>query len=156
MGEGEIPSQTTIPHRRHQSLALCISLCCTHTPIPTSHQPPGFSSSLHWTNSLFTALMNLRSPFSTPGRSHIATRIYTLCCCVLTFPPYINSKTKVYLGAETCALRKSTSFFLLAITAFDRIAVLHNRHLNSNRGYVSVTILKSGWGPWLILPKESA
>jgi hypothetical protein len=37
-------------------------------------------------------------------------------------------------GAQTCAKRKSTSPCLLAIPAFDRIAGLYNRHLNSNRG----------------------
>jgi len=37
-------------------------------------------------------------------------------------------------GAENCASLKSTSPCLLAIPAFDRIAWLSNRHLNSNRG----------------------
>jgi len=39
------PSQSTVPHGTHQSLALYISFCCTHTPIltnnfslPCSHQ----------------------------------------------------------------------------------------------------------------------
>jgi len=36
-------------------------------------------------------------------------------------------------GAETCAKRKSTSPCLLAIPAFDHIAGLYNRHLNSKR-----------------------
>jgi hypothetical protein len=44
-----------------------------------------------------------------------------------------QAKAKVYLGAETCASRKSTSPCLLAIPAFDRKAGLNNRHLNSNR-----------------------
>jgi hypothetical protein len=37
-------------------------------------------------------------------------------------------------GAETCAKRKSKYPCLLAIPAFDRIAGLYNRHLNSKRG----------------------
>jgi hypothetical protein len=45
-----------------------------------------------------------------------------------------QAKPKFWLGAETCAKRKSTSPCLLAIPAFDRIAGLYNRHLNSNRG----------------------
>jgi len=45
-----------------------------------------------------------------------------------------HAKPKCYLGAETCARRKSTSPCLLAIPVFDRIAGLSNRHLNSNRG----------------------
>jgi hypothetical protein len=73
------PSQSTIPHRCHKSLALRISLCCTHTPIPTSHQPPGFSSSLHRSNSLFIAHISLQSPLSTPGLRHFAIWAYTLC-----------------------------------------------------------------------------
>jgi len=44
------------------------------------------------------------------------------------------SQAKVLTGAETCAKRKSTSPCLLAIPAFDRVAGLNNRHLNSNRG----------------------
>ena len=36
-------------------------------------------------------------------------------------------------GVETCTELKSTSSCLLAIPAFDRIAGLYNRHLNSNR-----------------------
>jgi hypothetical protein len=35
-------------------------------------------------------------------------------------------------GAGTCAKRKSTSPCLLAVPAFDRIAELRNRCLNSN------------------------
>jgi len=46
--------------------------------------------------------------------------------------------------------RKSTSPCLLAIPAFDRIAGLYNRHLKSNGNMLTLTILKSGWGPWLI------
>jgi len=50
----------------------------------------------------------------------------------------IESQTKsrqyVNWGTETCAKRKKTSTCLLAIPAFDRIAGLCNRHLNSNRG----------------------
>jgi len=37
-------------------------------------------------------------------------------------------------GRRLAFLRKSTSPCLLAIPAFDRIAGLYNRHLNSNRG----------------------
>ena len=37
-------------------------------------------------------------------------------------------------GAETCAKRKSWSPCLSAIPAFDRVAILYNRQLNSNRG----------------------
>jgi len=48
--------------------------------------------------------------------------------------PYITAKKEVVTGAETCAQRKSPSPCLLAIPAFDRIAGLYNRHLNSNRG----------------------
>jgi len=44
------------------------------------------------------------------------------------------NKPKFELGAETWAKRKSTSPCLLAITAFDRIAGLYDRHLNYNRG----------------------
>jgi len=46
----------------------------------------------------------------------------------------IKPSQSVNWGAETCAKRKSTSLCLLAILAFDRIAGLSNRHLNSNRG----------------------
>jgi len=51
------------------------------------------------------------------------------------------SRAKVLNGSETCAKRKLTSPSLLAIPAFDHLAGLNNRHLNSNRG---ITILKSG------------
>jgi len=121
---------------QHYSLFCILNILWNscQTPIPTSHQPPGFSSSLQWTNSLFTALINLRSTLSTLGWRHFDIWVYTLCCCVLTFPPYTNAKPKVYLGAETCANHTSTSACLLAIPAFDRIAVLHNRNLNCNRG----------------------
>ena len=42
-------------------------------------------------------------------------------------------QVKVLAGAETCATRKSTSPCRLAIPAFDRIAGLYNRHLNTKR-----------------------
>jgi len=45
-----------------------------------------------------------------------------------------QAKAKCYQRAETSAKRKSTSLCLLARPAFDRIAGLSNRHLNSNRG----------------------
>jgi len=37
-------------------------------------------------------------------------------------------------GTLTCASRKSPSSCLLTIPAFDQVAGLYNRHLNSNRG----------------------
>jgi hypothetical protein len=45
----------------------------------------------------------------------------------------LQAKPKLQLGAETCAKRKSTSPCMLPTPAFDRIAWLYNRHLNSNR-----------------------
>jgi caspase recruitment domain-containing protein 6 len=45
-----------------------------------------------------------------------------------------RAKPKCSLGEETCAKRKSKSPCFLAIRAFDRVAGLCNRHLNSNRG----------------------
>jgi hypothetical protein len=44
-----------------------------------------------------------------------------------------QAKPKCYWGTETSAKRKPTSSCLLAIPAFDRVAGLYNRHLNSNR-----------------------
>ena len=53
-----------------------------------------------------------------------------------SFSGYLYARQAKVLtgGAETCANRKSTSPCLLAIPAFDRIAGLSNRQLNSNRG----------------------
>jgi hypothetical protein len=45
-----------------------------------------------------------------------------------------QAKSECYLGKETCTKRKLTSLCLLAISAFDRIAVLRNRHIKSNWG----------------------
>ena len=45
------------------------------------------------------------------------------------------SQAKVLTEAETCPKCKSTSPCFLAIPAFDRIAGLRNRQLNSNREY---------------------
>ena len=49
-------------------------------------------------------------------------------------PSQAKPSQSVNWGAEFCAKRKSTSPCLLAIPAFDRIAGLSNRPLNSNRG----------------------
>ena len=49
-------------------------------------------------------------------------------------PSQAKPSQSVKWGAETCAKRKSMSPCVLAIPAFDRIAGLSNRHLNSNRG----------------------
>jgi len=48
--------------------------------------------------------------------------------------PSHKPSQSVNSGSETCAKRKSTSPCLLAIPAFDRIAGLSNKFLNSNRG----------------------
>ena len=45
-----------------------------------------------------------------------------------------TSQAKVLTEGGELQKRKSTSPFLSAIPAFDRIAGLYNRHLNSNRG----------------------
>jgi len=51
---------------------------------------------------------------------------------------YIYSASKPRLssnwGTETCGKGESPPPCLLAIPAFDRVAGLYNRHLNSNRG----------------------
>ena len=61
MGEGEGPSQSTVPHRRPLPLALRISPSCTHATFLTSHPPLDFYSSLSRTNYLFTAHIKLHS-----------------------------------------------------------------------------------------------
>jgi len=44
------------------------------------------------------------------------------------------SQSSNWGGMEICAKRKFPSPCLLAIPAFDRVAGLYNRHLNSNKG----------------------
>jgi len=48
--------------------------------------------------------------------------------------PFAKPSQSAKWGAETCAKHKSTSPCLWAILVFDRITVLCNGHLNSNRG----------------------
>ena len=51
------------------------------------------------------------------------------------FSEYVSFEARWLLDYKPSqAKRKSTSPCLLAIPAFDRIAGLYNRHLNSNRG----------------------
>ena len=47
-----------------------------------------------------------------------------------------QAKPKFYLRAETCTKRRSMSFRLLAIPAFDRIAGRQDRNLHSLTGYM--------------------
>jgi hypothetical protein len=49
----------------------------------------------------------------------------------------LHSEDQLLIGAVTCVKCKSTSPCLLAIPAFDRIARLSNRHLNSKRAIIS-------------------
>lgn len=58
--------------RLHQRHPLCTLLYCSHTPILTSHThiPPGFSSALPWSKSLFTAHTKWYGTISIAGRHH--------------------------------------------------------------------------------------
>jgi len=103
---------------------------------PTCHSISSYSILFH-----FTTLLPLPVPQST-HTDPVYSSLTTTANHSLTpsFSVYYHeqrkqpSQAKVFTGAETCAKRKSTSPHLLAIPAFDRIARLSNRHLNSNMG----------------------
>jgi len=112
---------------------------------PTCHSISSYSISFH-----LTALLPLSLPQS-PHTDLVNSSLTTTAnhCLGPSFSVYFHEQRKrpgqakpsqakpiqnVKWGAETCVKRKSTSPCQLAIPAFDRIARLSNRHLNSNRG----------------------
>jgi len=112
-----------IDRLRQECQLLCEALLCTLLCV--------MSKFLHiWKVVLSIFVITLRLKF-------IFRRFGTLCLFYLhrRCKHANQTKPRCQLWVETCADCKSTSPCLLTIHAFDRIAVLFNRNLNSNRGY---------------------
>ena len=102
MDEGGGANQSTLSHRRHQLLAFCISLSCTHTPTAWIFFLTASTKSLS-----FTANIKLHSPLYTGWWRNTVFWVYTphfhIYDCLQ--PPHIqNYKLACYYVRETWSL----------------------------------------------------